>query len=377
VPVPPSLVAWWPGEVDASDLAGTNNGALLGGATAGVAGMVGQAFSFDGTNSFIQIPDSPQLDPTTLTLEAWVLFSALDSAGAGGSPPGQQYIIFKQNSLNGSLEGYSLSKARTDGGDGFSFSVSSAAGDVLSLQSATLVTTGVWYHVAGVRDSNSTQLYVNGQLESQTNASFPQDYGTNALFFGSSGQASWDHKFAGLLDEVSLYDRALGTNEIAAIYAAGAGGKCQVATITAPPQSQTALVGSNVTFIVTAAGPALSYQWFFNGTNALAGATNSTLSLANLTLSQSGSYSVVASNSAGAVVSTAVTLTVAPIQGIVMPITLSGTIGSSWRIDYANDLGTSNWAMLATVTLTNLSQVYLDTSALSQPQRFYRVVPLP
>jgi hypothetical protein len=180
-----------------------------------------------------------------------------------------------------------------------------------------------------------------------------------------------------MLDEVSLYDRALGTNEIAAIYAAGAGGKCQEATIIAPPQNQTALVGSNVTFIVTAAGPALSYQWFFNGTNALAGATNSTLSLANLTLSQSGSYSVVASNSAGAVVSTAVTLTVAPIQGIVMPITLSGTIGSSWRIDYANDLGTSNWATLATVTLTNLSQVYLDTSALSQPQRFYRVVPLP
>ena len=377
MPVPPGLVAWWPGEADANDLAGTNNGALLGGAAAGVAGMVGQAFSFDGTNSVIQIPDSPQLDPANLTVEAWVLFSALDSDGAGGSPPGQQYIIFKQNSLNGYLESYSLSKARTDGGDVFSFSVSSAAGDVLSLQSATLVTTGVWYHVAGVRDSNSTQLYVNGQLESQTNASFPQDYGTNAFFFGSSGQASWDHKFAGLLDEVSLYGRALGTNEIAAIYAAGAGGKCQVATITAPPQSQTALVGSNVTFIVTVAGPALSYQWFFNGTNALAGATNSTLSLANLTLSQSGSYSVVASNFAGAVVSTAATLTVAPIQGIVMPITLSGTIGSSWRIDYVNDLGTSNWATLATVTLTNLSQVYLDTSALSQPQRFYHVVPLP
>jgi hypothetical protein len=377
VPVPPGLVAWWPGEVDASDLAGTNNGALLGGATAGVAGMVGQAFSFDGTNTFIQIPDSPQLDPANLTLEAWVLFSALDSDGAGGSPPGQQYLIFKQNSLYSYLEGYSLSKARTDGGDVFSFTVSSAAGDVLSLQSATLVTTGVWYHVAGVRDSNSTQLYVNGQLESQTNASFPQDYGTDALFFGSSGQASWDHKFAGLLDEVSLYDRALSTNEIAAIYAAGAGGKCQVATITAPPQNQTALVGSSVSFTVSAAGPSLSYQWFFNGTNALAEATNSMLLLTNIILSQSGSYSVVVSNSAGAVFSTAAALTVNPIQGIVMPITLSGTIGSSWRIDYVNDLGTSNWATLATVTLTNLSQVYLDTSALSQPQRFYRVVPLP
>ena len=376
VPVPPGLVAWWPGEGDANDLAGTNNGAWLGGATATVAGKVGQAFSFDGINSFIQIAPSPQLNPASLTVEAWVLFSALDSAGAGGSPPGQQYIIFKQNSINGYLDGYSLSKARTDGGDVFSFSVSSSSGQALSLQSATPVTTGVWYHVAGVRGPDFTQLYVNGQLESQTNASLPQDYGTSALFFGSSGLSYWDHKFAGMLDEVSLYNRALASGEIAAIYAAGAAGKCQEATVTVPPHSQTVLVGSNVNLAVTVAGPSLSYQWFFNGTNALAGATNSTLSLTNLTLSQSGSYSVVASNSVGAVFSPAATLTVAPIQGIVMPITLSGTSGSAWRIEYVNDLGTSNWTTLTTVTLTNLSQVYLDTSALSQPHRFYRVVRL-
>ena len=51
-----------------------------------------------------------------------------------------------------------------------------------------------------------------------------------------------------------------------------------------------------MSFTVTALGPALSYQWFFNGTNALAGATNSMLSLANLGPSQSGNYSVLASN---------------------------------------------------------------------------------
>ena len=378
VPVPPGLVAWWPGEGDANDLAGTNNGALLGGATASAAGKVAQAFSFDGTNSFVQFPDSPELNPTNLTIEAWVLFNALDSAGAGGSLPGQQYIVFKQNSLDGCFDGYSLTKTRTDGGDVFSFIVSSASGDVLSLQSVTLVTTGLWYHVAGVRGSDFTQLYVNGQLESQTNVSFPQDYGTNDLFFGSSGQSDWDHKFAGMLDEVSLYNRALAASEIASIYTADAGGKCQEATFTAPPQSQAVLVGSNVTFTVTALGPALSYQWFFNGTNSLAGATDSILSLTNLSLSQAGSYSVVASNFAGAVFSQPATLTVTPILGILMPINLSGDIGSSWRIDYVNDLGpTNNWLTLATVTLTNSSQVYVDTSALSQPNRFYRVVPLP
>jgi len=42
-------------------------------------------------------------------------------------------------------------------------------------------------------------------------------------------------------------------------------------SITTQPQSQTNLVGSNITFGVTASGTApLSYRWFFNSTNQLA-----------------------------------------------------------------------------------------------------------
>jgi hypothetical protein len=229
-----------------------------------------------------------------------------------------------------------------------------------------------------VRGPNFTQLYVNGQLESQTNVSFPQDYGTNALFFGSSGQAYWDHKFRGLLDEITLYNRALSAGEIAAVHAAGDAGKCQEASVSVQPQSHTTLIGSNAIFTAAASGPALSYQWFFNETNALAGATNSVLLLTNLSVAQSGSYSILVSNFVGAVLSQPVLLEVNPVQGIIMPIKLSGAVGSSWRIEYVNDLGlTNNWLVLATVTLTNSSQVYYDNSALGWQHRFYRLVPLP
>ena len=249
---PAGLVGWWAGDGNANDLAGTNNGILQGGATASAPGVVASAFSFDGTNGYVQIPDSPALKPTNLTVEAWVRFNSLDSAGTASA--GQQYIVFKQNSKTSNFEGYDLGKSRVTGGDRFSFRASSSSGALAETFSATFVATGVWYHVAGVRGSNSLQLYVNGQMESQTNISFAQDYGSSPLCFGSSGYPSWDRKFAGALDEVSLYNRALSASEIAAVYAAGAAGKCKGSSITAQPQNQAVLIGTNSLFTVTAVG---------------------------------------------------------------------------------------------------------------------------
>src|SRR5215471_17609139 len=72
---PDGLIAWWPGDGNALAIVGTNNGSLQGGATATNAGFIGSAFTFDGTNSFVQIPDSPLFHPTNFTVEAWVRFS--------------------------------------------------------------------------------------------------------------------------------------------------------------------------------------------------------------------------------------------------------------------------------------------------------------
>ena len=308
LPNPTNLVAWWPGDGSASDVTGANNGVLQGGATAGAAGVVGAAFNFDGTNGYVQIPDAPALKPANLTVEAWVRFTGLDSAGNAGA--GQQYIVFKQNTRNGDFEGYALSKARVAGGDAFNFAVTSASGQPVDVTSTTLVTTGVWYHVAGVRGSNFLQIYVNGQLQRQTTVGFVQDYGTLPVYLGSSGQAFWDGKFKGNLDEVSFYNRALASNEIAAVFAAGASGKCKAVNIVTPPVSQAVTIGGNATFTVAATGyGTLSYRWQFNGTN-LTGATNPTLTLTNVQPANSGSYTVVVTNSLSAVTSPMATLTV-------------------------------------------------------------------
>ncbi|HKQ75856.1 MAG TPA: pectinesterase family protein [Blastocatellia bacterium] len=81
-------------------------------------------------------------------------------------------------------------------------------------------------------------------------------------------------------------------------------------SITTQPASQTAPVGSNVTFSVVANGTApLGYQWKKNGSD-IPGATGATLTLTNVQLTDAGSYSVVVSNSVGATTSNPANLTV-------------------------------------------------------------------
>ncbi len=81
-------------------------------------------------------------------------------------------------------------------------------------------------------------------------------------------------------------------------------------SIVTQPQSQTADVGSAVTFTVTAGGTApLSYQWRLGGAN-LAGATGSALVLVNVQVTNAGNYSVDVTNASGSITSSNALLTV-------------------------------------------------------------------
>src|ERR1039458_8013562 len=74
--------------------------------------------------------------------------------------------------------------------------------------------------------------------------------------------------------------------------------------ITSQPTNQTVTVAGTATFSVTATGTTpLSYQWFFNQTNLLTAATNATLTLANVQLTNAGSYFVQVTNLYGSAAS--------------------------------------------------------------------------
>jgi uncharacterized repeat protein (TIGR01451 family) len=77
------------------------------------------------------------------------------------------------------------------------------------------------------------------------------------------------------------------------------------------PANLTVSAGASATFTASATGSApLGYQWFFNGTNALAGATGAILTLPSVQAADAGAYSVLVANAAGTATSAAATLTV-------------------------------------------------------------------
>src|ERR1017187_5207022 len=76
VPPPSGLLSWWPAEGNGDDVAGTSAATLMYGAKF-APGLVGQAFSFNGTNDYIRLPDNlfpfPPNAPsgTPFSFETW------------------------------------------------------------------------------------------------------------------------------------------------------------------------------------------------------------------------------------------------------------------------------------------------------------------
>jgi uncharacterized repeat protein (TIGR03803 family) len=148
------------------------------------------------------------------------------------------------------------------------------------------------------------------------------------------------------------------------------------ASLLGPLATQTAEVGSTVTFYARAGGdPPLVFQWLFNGTNVLAVGTSSRLELANVQPAQAGAYSVVVSNTFSTVVSSSAILSVIPAveRRTVPALTLHGQAGASLRVETTANLGpATTWFPLDTVSLTNPPQLYFDLASPSSQQSFYR-----
>jgi hypothetical protein len=127
------------------------------------------------------------------------------------------------------------------------------------------------------------------------------------------------------------------------------------------PASQNVAAGSNVTFTATADGTApLSYQWYFNETNALPSGTNATLIVSNAQPANIGGYTLVVTNVAGTATSAVASLAVF--------VDTSGVLVAYDGFEYAADqlltAGSPSWLLNSGTDDTFVTQNSLQVPGL-------------
>jgi Concanavalin A-like lectin/glucanases superfamily/Domain of unknown function (DUF1929) len=174
-----------------------NAGTVVGGATRS-AGRFGSALTFDGVDDLVTVPDAGPLNLASgMTLEAW--------ANPTATADWRSLLV----KARGDDLSYGLYGSGADSPAGFVFADretgSARAGDPLPADT--------WTHVAATYDGESLRLFVNGaQVAVSTTGSGPLTPGNGPLTIGGNGV--WDERFAGRIDEVRVYDRALSAAEI-------------------------------------------------------------------------------------------------------------------------------------------------------------------
>jgi PKD repeat protein len=181
----------------AADASGRGNGGSVSGAVWSGAGRFGSALSFDGVNDWVTVPDASSLDLTGgMTVEAWVRPAALG---------GWRTVVFKERP-GGVVYGLYGDQA---GGRPLGQVFIGGERNAVGTSSLPL---NAWSHLATTYNGSLVRLYVNGVLVSSTAVTGAMTPSSGPLRIG--GNSVWSEWFAGLIDEVRVYDRALSVGEI-------------------------------------------------------------------------------------------------------------------------------------------------------------------
>lgn len=169
----------------------------------------GYALDFDGINDYVQVPDDDTLEPSEVTVMAWV---------KSGSVSSYDYILSKGAKGN-TAASYAL---YTGGSAGLYFYIFDGSTYVLSPNAGSGVWNDGWHHIAGTFDGSVVRLYVDGsEIGTGTSTSISIGYGlptTDDLFIGSYNTG---YNFNGIIDEVKIYSCTLDASEIWDEYQAG------------------------------------------------------------------------------------------------------------------------------------------------------------
>ncbi|RLF58603.1 MAG: hypothetical protein DRN27_04935 [Thermoplasmata archaeon] len=187
------------------DSSGNGNDGIINGASWSN-GVNNTALEFDGSDDYVQVPDSASLDMSDeITISTWVNFDSIN--------PSQPPIIVMKRDDSGSGEVYKLGIAD---GDGSEFEIR-FVGDYLL--AGGNIEIGNWYHLVGTYDGVHFRLYQDGLQVAESVYNGFISISDNDVYVGVDlDNWGFNQYLDGTIDEVRLYNRALTADEILTLY---------------------------------------------------------------------------------------------------------------------------------------------------------------
>ena len=239
-----SIYSYWSGENVTTDLINGNNGTLMSGATFST-GKIGKAFSFNGSNSYLKLPNNSLNFTGDFSISCWVNVS-----GISGWP---QYIYAFGNLQNSGSNyfGYRLFIY----GNAYAFDICNGTTTISGYQSASAqglffnsasdtsaqiapVAGGAWKHVVITRKAGTgTKMYINGVLKTSNTSTVDPVYTTTHTPSIGAQIMNSGNSFGGpvsSIDLTSTWTKELSADEVLSLYNFGNATEYPYSTKTLP-----------------------------------------------------------------------------------------------------------------------------------------------
>lgn len=179
------------------------------GPTGGASGKFNNSGSFDGTNDYIQIPDSSELRLTSSgTISLWVNPNSLPTSG--------WKVLLSKGNWGGGLNNFSIYYVGSNSNLRFDLAGSTTPPNIIQI-SNSYTPVGSWTHIVSTWDGSTIRLYINGkQISSTTQTKTPNTTGYD-LYVGTA-QGSASYVFDGKIDDVRLFNYSLDANQVKLLF---------------------------------------------------------------------------------------------------------------------------------------------------------------
>ncbi len=207
-----SLVGWWSFDNNTLDQSSYgNNGTQVNGVdcSKAIAGKISTACSFDGVDDWINITDSSTWNFGTgdFTISSWFYANNFDG--------NHRYILDMAKSDDGSSRAYFA--IRNIGVNDVAFGVGSN-----SITTNSVPSINAWHHVTAIKTNNSLYLYLDGVSVGSPVADTTNINSVDTIRIGSRYAGDANNFWNGTIDEVQIWNRALSSQEVGALYNASA-----------------------------------------------------------------------------------------------------------------------------------------------------------